>query len=78
MTDSAVKVRQDYDETKTAFEFDKDEAALDTAVLAVMVMMAIQERLHDNPVEYPSDWMISRLQDRAQALLKGEELEKPT
>ncbi len=78
MSDYWPKLKRDYEAAKTEFyvrspqpEYD---AALDTAVLALMVSLGSEIIMHD----YPESLTVSDIRRMAETYLKGEELEKPT
>ena len=56
--------------------WDRVMARLDAAVLALMVQLAVETQRGIGWGK-PSKTVLQRYHDRAQALLKGEELEKP-
>jgi len=68
MKASAADLRWEYEEAKTLFASgDEYEAALDAAVLALMVEAVKKSRRYEEPTVIAF----------CQILLKGEELEKP-
>ena len=80
MTDSAAEARQEYWDALAELgylEFDERLSRLDAAVLALMVEMGRRSRqLQPRNFHDSISWQLT-YERVAQALLKGEELEKP-